>query len=1144
MKAIPRIIHQTWKSDLVPMEYRGWQNSWVRLNPGFEYRLWTDRDLDALVAERFPQLLTLYRGYRHPICRVDLGRYLVLKTFGGVYADLDCECLRPIDDLLIAANFAIGLEPESHVVLGKAVDRGLSRILCPSFIASIPDHSFWDHVLNHAAAVGGEADILDATGPFLLTRAYQDFPDRSQISLLSPDLVYPVDKQECATGRTFDIEFWERATRGAYVVHYWAGSWWRRTGISGDLPRDFTVRLINDRLAGVSPPASRPSESPKISCIMLTGDSTELAKRSIRGFLDQSQADRELIIVDTGRDDSLEELVRGMPDVHLLRLGGQRVPLNRLYMQAAEAATGDFLCFWEDDCLHDPQRLEFQWAAIETAAADASLIVAPMIWQPLEDRIFVAKPQKWASSLLCDKKLVQHYFDNGAAAARSVDRLLNESRIAGIDVPRLLLVTVDKADMQHRRRWDVAWNFARRQYAGLHSKAVLAELSKRLPLEGHPLRAAPPATLFGLDLFGRMSAASGLGSAARSTQAGLTSAGISVRVHDIEFHDTDLRIPFAEGPSPAARHGDGGTRINLVHANPETLTEGLASRIPSLASMRDRFTIGYWVWEAARIPGRWRPLLPLVDEIWVPSSFVAQMLAPDLPVPVVVMPHAVDPPHPEQCRSELGLPDDPYLFLFLFDALSTLERKNPVGLIQSYRTAFPEASDKSMLVIKTRNLEPDDRRLLERAIAARADILLIEEGYTAERTASLIAACDCYVSLHRAEGFGLSIAEAMYFGKPVIATGHSGNMDFMAPDRSYSVSYRMQELAEPRSGFPAGTSWAQPDLAMAAKIMRHVVDRSDEAREIGRRGALWVRNQLSPEAVGARMKARLSALTVSGRIHQARVPRPVAISLPKSEPPPGGRVLILTPVKNAEVHLPRYFALLERLEYDPALLSAGFLESDSSDNSFAMLRAWAKGDGQRLRRLQVTKHDFGYQLRGRRWDPVVQRQRREILARSRNRLLTALDDEDWVLWLDADLVDYPSDLLTRLLGAGKDIVVPHSVFPNGQIFDLNSFRIDPSRGGMEDPRYLLDGLFQPPRGEGRLYTDALRDEPLAPVDSVGGAALLVRADLHREGLIFPPFGYRGYIETEGLAMMAKDMGVTPFALPELSITHAATSLRP
>ena len=161
------------------------------------------------------------------------------------------------------------------------------------------------------------------------------------------------------------------------------------------------------------------------------------------------------------------------------------------------------------------------------------------------------------------------------------------------------------------------------------------------------------------------------------------------------------------------------------------------------------------------------------------------------------------------------------------------------------------------------------------------------------------------------------------------------------------------------------------------------------------------------------------------------------------------------------------------------------------------------------------------------------------MARARNRLLaSALTDEDWVLWLDADLVDYPTSLLKRLIDADQDVVVPHCMLPDGSTFDLNSFRIDPSLGGVEDRRYLTDGLFQPPRGEGRLYLDSLAGEPLARLDSVGGTALLVRADLHREGLVFPPFSYRGYIETEGLAMMAKDMGASVFGLPGVQIVHS------
>jgi hypothetical protein len=145
-----------------------------------------------------------------------------------------------------------------------------------------------------------------------------------------------------------------------------------------------------------------------------------------------------------------------------------------------------------------------------------------------------------------------------------------------------------------------------------------------------------------------------------------------------------------------------------------------------------------------------------------------------------------------------------------------------------------------------------------------------------------------------------------------------------------------------------------------------------------------------------------------------------------------------------------------------------------------------------------------------------------------------------VLWLDSDLIDYPIDLLGRMPAAGKDIVTPHCVRPDGTPFDLNTFCFDPVGRGQDDRRQLLDGLFQPPRGEGRLYLNAFSDSELVQVDSVGGAALLVRADLHREGLNIPPCAYRGYTETEGLATMARALVEACWALPQLRITHVDT----
>ncbi len=245
-------------------------------------------------------------------------------------------------------------------------------------------------------------------------------------------------------------------------------------------------------------------------------------------------------------------------------------------------------------------------------------------------------------------------------------------------------------------------------------------------------------------------------------------------------------------------------------------------------------------------------------------------------------------------------------------------------------------------------------------------------------------------------------------------------------------------------------------------------------------------------------------------------------------------MLILTPVKDAEPFLPRYLELIANLDHDPKRLSIAFLESDSRDRTVELLKRW--GQERRHGRTMLIKHDYAFRFTGPRWAEAIQQRRREVLARSRNRLLShALRDEQWVLWLDVDLVDYPPDLIARLLASGKKVIVPHCVLPNGQTFDLNTFSL---AGEVEDERYLKDGLFQPPRGVGRRYLDAFSEE-LVSVDSVGGTALMVQADLHREGLIFPPFPYRGYIETEGLAMMARDMGVTCYALPQLRITHAA-----
>ncbi len=249
------------------------------------------------------------------------------------------------------------------------------------------------------------------------------------------------------------------------------------------------------------------------------------------------------------------------------------------------------------------------------------------------------------------------------------------------------------------------------------------------------------------------------------------------------------------------------------------------------------------------------------------------------------------------------------------------------------------------------------------------------------------------------------------------------------------------------------------------------------------------------------------------------------------------KVLILTPIKDAAPFLDRYFENLAALDGRGLTLSLGLLESDSADATFEHAQRGMAALTDRFVLTGLWQKSFGYRLPPGvpRWSHEHQLERRGVLARSRNHLLFhALDDEDWVLWLDVDVIQYPPDLIQRLLSTGKSIVHPHCVLGyGGRTFDQNAW------------------AGQPPR-----TMDAMRREgPIVPLDSVGGSCLLVAADLHRDGLIFPPFLYGranslartpgpwaplppGEIETEGFGLMARDMGEQCWGLPTFEILHA------
>lgn len=296
--------------------------------------------------------------------------------------------------------------------------------------------------------------------------------------------------------------------------------------------------------------------------------------------------------------------------------------------------------------------------------------------------------------------------------------------------------------------------------------------------------------------------------------------------------------------------------VNLICVN--------ADMIPAFADQAgpgffvDRYSIGLWWWEINEFPERFSKAFDHVDEVWVGSHFVADAISAVSPVPVVKMTIPVSIPEIEEFdRRDLDLPED-FLFLFVFDYHSVFERKNPLALVEAFKRAFPEGSGAS-LVLKSINSEHHAEEHARLLVAAedRGDIHVIDRYVTAAEKNAMFAACDCYVSLHRSEGFGNTLAEAMYLGKPVIATGYSGNMDFMTPQNSYPVDYSMRPVGEGAGPYPPSGEWAEPDLGHATDLMRRVFEHPQEAAERGRRAAEDLRRNHSAEASGRAMAERI-----------------------------------------------------------------------------------------------------------------------------------------------------------------------------------------------------------------------------------------------------------------------------------------------
>jgi glycosyltransferase involved in cell wall biosynthesis len=378
---------------------------------------------------------------------------------------------------------------------------------------------------------------------------------------------------------------------------------------------------------------------------------------------------------------------------------------------------------------------------------------------------------------------------------------------------------------------------------------------------GGPAPAASPHTgagpaQGGINLVGYIAAELGVGEAARALARACTAAAVPYSVVDVGYQSSNLqRDTQALAGAARARYAIDVVVVN-ADQTPATIAHLKANRLEG------RYRIGFWHWEQTRLPETYQGAFALLDEIWVPSGFVRDAVAAVSPLPVFVVPHALQfAASPGAGRGAFGIPDGKLAVLVMYDFHSYQYRKNPQAAVAAFRRAAAGRSD-AVLVVKTINghHHPQAQAELKAMLEAVPGAVVIDGFLTRQQVWDLQASCDMLVSLHRAEGFGLAPAEMMYLGKPVVATGWSGNMDFMNAENSMPVKYTLEALAEAVGAYEAGPAWAQADVAHAAACLGQLFDDAALRARIGARAAQDVRQMLAPAEVGQRVAARLTAI--------------------------------------------------------------------------------------------------------------------------------------------------------------------------------------------------------------------------------------------------------------------------------------------
>ncbi|MGF1655767.1 MAG: glycosyltransferase [Verrucomicrobiales bacterium] len=439
---IPRILHQMWRDSEVPDAWHAYMQSWRVHHPGWSFKFWTDKDLRLFVADRFPAFLPAYDTYPAAIFRADAARIMLLRYFGGIYADLDMEVLGSLDLILDNQGLVLGLQPPEVLKAEQVRNPGLPQILSNACMASRPGHPFWEKVLDALWLHSRHTEVVEATGALLLTKVWQSCPAPPDARLVPVDVWFHLPRAERGKQPP-------STPPEAVAVHHWSGSWKRPPSPRSERAHLFHYGKLSfsGSVNFLDSPAA--ASEGRVSCVCFLRQTSHLLPVIIASFQSQTYADCELIVVDDTPAGSSPDLISQMNDhrIRVLRPRQGQLSLQALYQSALAMANGMWFAQWDEDHLYDQERITLQLSLVRTLAADAAFNLQQLVWLPNQKKLGKTRPGRICPGTMVVRKeiLLKHFEKNHPEGTTLAGRIFRNGRVATLTLPSLSALCLSEA---------------------------------------------------------------------------------------------------------------------------------------------------------------------------------------------------------------------------------------------------------------------------------------------------------------------------------------------------------------------------------------------------------------------------------------------------------------------------------------------------------------------------------------------------------------------------------------------------------------------------------------------------------------------------------------------------------------------------